>query len=805
MRCIRFSGNYYKIILFVFAFILLHPASGQIQPFHVISGFITDSRTGERLIGANLQTSGSRTGAISNNYGFYSLRIPEGNNLLRITYVGYQEKEINLELKGNLRFDITMERLDLLLDEVVVETGRSVTEDIRMSSNKLDIETIKKMPALAGEVDLLRSIQLLPGVQGGSEGTAGFFVRGGSPDQNLILVDGVPVYNVSHLFGFLSIFNADAINNVEIIKGGFPARFGGRLSSVLDISLKEGNLKEFQGNVTVSMVASKFTIEGPILTDKMSYLITGRRSFLEPFLRPVTRQQKIQAGAKGGETTYAFYDFNTKINYILSTNDRLYLSFYQGRDDYFDQFLFSSSFGNTTTDETKESGLAWGNRVAALRWNHLYGPRLFSNLILFTTSYQLDIQSDILLQINRGGGRVFNNFFSSQLSEISDQGVRLDFNWFPTADHNVKFGFQGIMHTFRQNLDSKLAGGSTPTESVTTSNVREGTNSAEFNFYVEDEVNITPALGINAGLHFSNYRVDGLFYPSFQPRFSMRWKISDNNALKAGYASMTQYLHLLSNSGLGLPTDLWVSANRDIRPQDVKQVSMGYVQTLLRGFDLTIESFYKQLSSLIDFKEGASFFLTTTGIDDKITSGIGEAYGVEFLVKRDQGKTNGWVAYTLSWSNRTFPELNAGNTFPFNYDRRHDLALVVNHSLSKRWSINSTWVFSSGRAVTLPLTNYVANLPNNDGIIANIPSLIEYSPRNAYRYKPYHRLDISATRTAKTSWGSHVFSIGLYNAYNRLNTFYITLDEGNREDGTIVLIENSLFPVIPGISYGVNF
>lgn len=779
--------------------ILLSPSTSR----RTISGYVTNQANGEKLIGATIRIMGTTMGITSNEYGYFALSVPQGSYSLRVSYVGFQAVTTQIELSQDVNLDIELVAANVLMDEVSVVSVVDKVQDIQMSSFKVDMELIKKLPAIGGEVDPLRVLQLLPGVQFGTEGTAGFNVRGGSQDQNLILLDGVPMYNVSHLFGFLSVFNADAIQNMDLTKGAFPARYGGRLGSVLDISMKEGSKEGISGNVGLSTIASTFFLEGPMAGEKMTFMISARRSFLEPILIPASRQQKKNNGASGGQSNYSFYDINAKVNYTFSDKDRIYLSLYQGNDRYTDFTLRSDAFQNSTVESKKDIKLGWGNQVVSLRWNHVFQPTLFSNVNLFTSRYRLKTDSDDYVRIRSFGERIDNEERSGQQSSIRDFGGKVDFSYFPNPTHFVRFGGLLLRHRFANQFESDFSLTRNNEREEESSNLREVNNAWEGFIYVEDEIRINPQVGVNVGIHASQFWSGGVSYPSIQPRASFRWAINESNAIKAGYAEMTQYLHLLTNSGIGLPTDLWLGSSPAIRPQESKQWSLGYTKTISRGFDLTMEGFHKTMEGLLEFKDGVTFFLNTGSTSDKVTRGDGTAVGLELMLQKQVGRTQGWMSYTWSKSDRVFEEIDNGKPFPFIFDRRHDFSVLISQKIGQRWNVSANWMYMTGRAVTLPASSFGENAVVPGERIINIADLYEYGSRNAYRFKPYHRMDLSANYEKTTRWGGHRFSLSVYNLYNRQNTFFLSTDTGLSD--SIQLIDNPLFPLIPGISYGIFF
>lgn len=756
-----------------------------------ISGYIRDQVTGENLIGATILDPLTMQGAITNTFGFFSLTLPSNTYKLRVSYVGYQPVEQEVVLTQNQTFTFSLVP-GTTLEEVVVTAEENIELSPQMSTIDVPIEQIKALPVLMGEADLLKSLQLLPGIQGGTEGSSGIYVRGGGPDQNLILLDGVPVYNVSHLFGFFSVFNPDAINRVNVVKGGFPARYGGRLSSVIDISMKEGNNQKFSGEGSVGLISSKLTLEGPIGKDKKtSFLVSGRRTYIDLLTRPIIRAQS-DGEATGG---YFFYDLNAKINHILSDKDRIYLSFYNGKDKGFGRGSYEYSSDGVNYTNNEEFGLNWGNTITALRWNHVYGPRLFANVTGTYSKYKFRIFSEFE-NIARYPDRTERDTEAIEYySGIDDLGFKVDFDYLPSPRHNIKTGVNVVYHQFNPGIfgyDTNAEG-----ESDTTLGA-EKTMAMEFASYVEDDFKVTENLRANAGLHYSSFLVNQQYYHSLQPRISMRYLIGQNLSLKASYATMTQYIHLLTNGGLGLPTDLWVPATDRVAPQRSWQAALGAARTV-QGFEASIEVYYKEMNNLIEYKEGATYFNLGSDWQDKVTSGVGYSYGAEFLLQKKTGKLSGWVGYTLSWTNRQFDELNFGEKFPYKYDRRHDISVVAVYQVSKTFALSSTWVYGTGSAITLPESEY-RGLPS-DGYYYD--GIQKYSSRNGYRMRDYHRMDLGLTWTKPKRNGERSWSLGAYNLYNRKNPFF--LEQGYDSNGDKKFVQYSLFPVIPYVRYSFKF
>lgn len=742
---------------------------------HTVSGYIKDGASGESLIGVNIYVPGTSYGTTTNTYGFYSLSIPLESATLNVSYIGYQPYEKTVNLKTDVELDISLTISSTQLDAVEISSAELIAQSPQMSTIQLSIKDIKSVPAFLGEVDIIKTIQLLPGVQSGGEGTTGFYVRGGSPDQNLILLDGVPVYNASHLFGFFSVFNADAIKNVQLTKGGFPSRYGGRLSSVLDISMKEGNMKEFHGEGSVGVISSKLTLEGPIWKDKTSYIVSGRRTYIDVLTQPF-----LPEDSKGG---YYFGDLNAKVNHIFSRKDRLYLSYYGGIDRFYAKDTYDGG--------SDENALQWGNNTAALRWNHLYNDKLFSN---FTATYSQ-------YEFNIGGESQYDNEPTEKqeyFSRIRDYGARMDYEYSPVSDHNVKFGASYTYHIFKPGV-FQYAGEDDGVSFDSVLNLSQSIYSNDMYAYVEDDWTINDRWRMNAGVHFSLYTLKGKTYNSIQPRVSARYLMSDDWSLKASYATMTQYVHLLSNSGIGLPTDLWVSSTGDVPPSNSQQLAIGTTKNFQGNtWEFSTEVYYKTMDNLIEYKEGASFISGTDWQNNIEKGGKGTAYGAEFLIRKNKGKTTGWVGYTMAWTNRQFENLNRGEEFSYKYDRRHDVSVVVSHKFSDRMDMGLTWVYGTGVAFTGPVSTFhVLGSGQNPTDVTN------FTERNGLRLPAYHRLDLGINFHKTTDWGKRTWNISVFNAYNRQNPYFLYIQR--QAENKNVVKQVSLFPVIPSISYIFSF
>ncbi len=763
-------------------------------PTYTISGTITDQASGEALIGATIYDYVSGKGTTANNYGFYSLTLPSDSVKLRYSYVGFQNQSQVFLLKANKIIDMEMSGLTELKGvEITATQENDLIEKSQMSTIDVSMDKVRDLPVLMGERDVMKTIQLLPGVQSGSEGSSGIYVRGGGPDQNLILIDGVPVYNASHLFGFFSVFNTDAINSVKLVKGGFPAEYGGRLSSVIDIRMKEGNTKKIHGEGGIGLVASRLTLEGPIIKDKTSFMVSGRRTYIDALARPIIR---AQGDVDGG---YYFYDLNAKINHKFSDRSRLYLSGYFGKDRFFAKDKYSYGTGNELVEDSYEARLQWGNGIGALRWNYIFNPKLFSNTTVTYSNYEFDIFNESRTKYVQNG-QTINNFSRIEyLSGIQDWSGKVDFNYVPSPDHYIKFGGSYTYHTFNPGINSFKEDSEFAQQDTSYGSSKIYAN--EFYTYVQDDFKITERLKINGGLHFSGFNVEGKTYYSLQPRFSGRFILSENTAVKASYASMAQFLHLLTNAGIGLPTDLWVPPTANIKPQISHQVAAGVARTIKKEYEISVEGYYKKMKNLIEYKDGASFLGNADNWQTKVETGQGWSYGGEIMFEKKVGKTTGWVGYTLSWTDRQFEELNNGEKFPYRYDRRHDISVALTHKFNDRVDVGVVWVYGTGNAVTLPTERYRPAPGFNTSFYGGDVGYIE--SRNNYRMPSYHRLDIGVNLHKETRYGSRTWSFGLYNAYSRQNPFFLYFS--NDRFGNTRLTQISIFPIIPSFSYNFKF
>ncbi|MDD2996392.1 MAG: TonB-dependent receptor [Paludibacter sp.] len=815
-----------KIITSILTFILISfTVSAQ---NYTISGYITDSGSSETLISASVFENNSRRGSVSNSYGFYSLTLPAGEVNMLYSYVGYNSKQKNFKLHKDTTINISLSA-NIVLNEITV-TGSASNNNIgvqgtQMSAIEVPVTLIKKVPTIFGENDVLKVLQLLPGVQGGVEGSAGFYVRGGGPDENLFLLDGVPVYNVNHLGGLFSVFNADAIKNVTLYKGSFPARFGGRLSSVLDIRMNDGNNKKLKGNVSVGLISSKINLEGPLFSEKTTFNISARRTYYDilaqPALAIAARNDEMLEKLRAG---YYFYDLNAKISHKFSDKDRLYLSSYMGDDVIYANIRDSYRYEQDYQSEDRiKMDWDWGNMIHALRWNHIINNKLFMNTTASFTRYRFDMKLGTTSEVTRKNpdSYEFNEMSLAYKSGIVDYGIKSDFDFSPHPNHDIKFGVGYIYHTFRpgvQVVEQKYEQDTIKLSNDTTIG-NKNIFSHETTLFVEDNFSIGSVLKINPGLHYSTFIVQGQFYHSLQPRINLRALINDNFSFKAGYAMMSQYIHLLSNSNISLPTDLWVPVTKRIKPMNSHQYSAGLKYDWKNIAEFSAEGYYKSMHNLIEYKDGASFMGSDTGWEDKVSMGEGWAYGVELLAQRSFGKTTGWIGYTWSKSERLFnrpgQELNNGDVFPAKYDRRHDMSLVVSHTFNDRIDVSGSVVYSTGNAGTLALQNYSGQIvPDQNyyyypGYNVSLPYV---SQRNNFRMPDYFRVDFGVNFHKQLKYGKRTWNLSVYNATNQMNPFLIYTSyksDYNPITGSLTswrqLTKLTIFTLIPSISYSYSF
>ncbi|MBI9035168.1 MAG: TonB-dependent receptor [Bacteroidales bacterium] len=796
-------SNIYILIFFTFLSLFSYSQKA------TISGFVTDQNSKERLIGVNVFEKQTYKGVSSNAYGFYSITLPLGKHQIIYSYVGYTPMELTLDLTKDTVFQVNLiPVIELQGVEVKAHSAEEAVRSSQVGLTHIPVQTIKNLPVFMGEPDVIKAIQLLPGVQSGSEGSSGMYVRGGGPEQNLILLDGVPVYNVNHLFGFFSVFNPDAVNSVTLIKGGFPARYGGRLSSVLDIRMKEGNQKELKGSASVGLISSRATIEGPIDNGKGSFIISGRRTYIDVLMQPLIRLMAMNEGIDRLKAGYYFYDLNGKVNYKLSEKSHIYLSSYLGRDKFYAGGKESYDEQFESSEFTNDMKLGWGNITNSLRWNYLLNDNLFSNTTLTFSDYRFVTGVSYEETNTRVNMKEENKYGFEYNSGIRDWGLRSDFDYSPIPDHQVKFGVSAVTHKYNPGVNVVE-----DTESQTTIDTTFGNtqiHSLETDLYIEDDFEFGGIFKSNIGLHYSTFSVKKTFYHALQPRLSVRAMLSDRWSVKAAYSQMNQYLHLLTNSTMGMPTDLWVPVTDVVKPMESVQYALGAYYKVTEGIHFSIEAYYKSMDNVLEYKEGASYLSLKDNWEQKIEQGDGRSYGLELLLKKDDGDTRGWIGYTLSWTDRQFVGISNGEIFPYRYDRRHDIGIVLTHKFSDRFDIGATWVYGTGYAFTLPLEQYWMPgfhdlIPAILGGMGNDQWMPEehFEHRNNYRMPAYHRMDIGFNRRKDVKYGKRTWSFGLYNAYSRKNTFFMMLNTSEVFNGGKTKLRNvSLLPIpIPFVSY----
>lgn len=759
----------------------------------VVSGFIEDATSSERLIGASIVDDNSRNGTITNTYGFFSFSTSVGAKSITFAYIGYKAQNFTFNLQSDTSINIKLDAGSVLNTvEVNAQKLDRLENSVQMSQVTVPIEQIKRMPMLLGEADVLKSLQLLPGVKAGDEGTSGIYVRGGSPDQNLILLDGIPIYNASHVGGLFSVFNADAIRSVTLTKGGFPARFGGRLSSVLEIATKEGNKKAWHADGTMGLVSSKLLVEGPIIKDKMSVMLSLRRTYLDLIISPFLNL------SPGNKLNLNFYDINTKLNYKINDKHNLFLSVYKGRDN------FGNSFdGSTNTSvSTSASGFYFGNLMTAFRWNYKINNRLFVNTTASYTEYNFNYINTNISTFNSTGVYTTHRSGSIFSTLVKDWSVKTDFDYNLSAHHLIRFGLGSTFHTFVPNFTTILL----DTKDSVFGN--QSTTATESAAYIEDDFQFGK-FKANVGVHASLFNVRGSNFSSVQPRLSASYQLNSGLAIKASYSQMTQYLHLLTNDALGIPTDSWVPTIPTVEPERAQQWALGIAKTLSSDIELSVESYYKRMTGLVAYKEGSGFLTNDSIWENKITQGKGTGYGMEVLLQKKDGRTTGWIGYTLSWNNRQFDQINNGEEFAYKYDRRHELSIVVSHQFTKNFAFSANWNFATGNAITLPEQVYRDIQSDAYGNLV-LKNIILYSKRNAYRTRDIHRLDISFEFFKQRKHYARKWSFGLYNAYNRGNPYYFDVQTDNDvSTGKLIttfnLRQNNLIPILPFFSYNIKF
>ena len=778
---------------------------------YTVSGFVRDSASYESLIGATVQEQVSRKGAVSNNYGFYSLTLPPGKVTLSSSYVGYEAKSVTFELVCDTMLDLPLRPVGAL-GEIVVEGLNPRTEAFRSRSGMEDIPAhrIRSLPALLGEADVVKTLQRLPGTAAGTEGMTGLFVRGGEGDDNLFLLDGNPVYHTDHLLGFFSAFNPDAVKNATFYKGSFPAEYGGRLSSVIDVRTDDGDRKEYHGNFSVGLLAMRANLEGPIVKDRSSFHVSVRRTWMELITWPLFKAVNNGADRKV-EGGYHFYDMNAKVNHSFSDRSRLYLSFYMGSDSYRD--------GETSVDvrgRDRDFRWRWGNLIGSAGWNYVIGNRLFAAFTAGYTRYRSHIMQERNVFVASIDETEQQTFFqqSHYRSSMEDVSLRASFDYRPHNRHRIRMGGDYLFHIFRpeqSNLHSWYRD-STASRDDRVVFSRSEIHGHEASLYAEDEMRLAKRLRVNAGLRYTLFHVQGETYRSLQPRLSARYLLLRNLSAKVSYSKMSQYIRKLSDSYVSQPSDIWVPVTRRIRPMHAHQVTGGFFLNLLKTYDLSAEAFYKRMNNLVEYKDNVPVATTFTGWEDRVGTGKGRAYGLELTARKNNGRLTGWIGYTLSRSDRWFPDrsVNKGRIYPSKYDNRHKIDVVARFRLSRKVELTAAWMYASGNRVTIQDRFYLLPAgPFGSGAFDNLytPYGTGASSRNNYQLPPYHRLDVGANFYRHKKKGRMgIWNLSLCNAYLRNNPFVVRPVYYYRDGEWIARLEQTiLFRFIPSLSYTYKF
>jgi len=771
-----------------------------------VSGFVKDSLSAEPLIGAYILCPGSNYITSTNNFGYFSTKIKQGtNDSLIISYIGYRTDTVMLNIKSDTTIVVWLQAGVTLEEVSVVANISQIAGREQMSLLHVQISDFKVLPSFV-ERDAIKSLQLLPGIASGSEGQSGLNVRGGSPDQNLFLLDGVTLYHVNHLGNYLSVFETEALKDIKLFKGAFPARYGNRLSSVVDIRVKDGNKYSTHGNVSLGLLSASVLLEGPIKKEKSSYLFSFRRFWPDIFMVPLS-----SIALDGGSVGYNFYDNIIKTNYEITSKDKMFLSFYFGRDAYSTNFHEKKSSSETDAKNI----IKWGNALFSSRWTHVFGPALFGEFSLGYTNYQN--RNIFTYDYKDAVNNIAETYKSEYFSGIDDYTLNSAFEYSPLKLLKFKFGGGGIFHNFNPGKFTYQSNNEGVIDNEDMINYPR-INAFESFLYVENEIDPVSFLSLNLGLRWSGYNTELKFYQSFEPRLSANVEVGSLFAISASYSKMQQYIHLLTNSGLGLTSDLWMPSTSGIPPEKSDQFAVGVSKSIENvGINITVEGYIKKMSDLVTFKEGAAFFSGTAFWEDKIEkNGIGDARGIEILLQKATGNTTGWISYSLSSSNRQFENINRGLKYPYSFDRRHDLSVVLKRKLNDNIDISATWVYGSGLPITLATGKYKAITSkeyfNNTGSIYsyNFDAYL-YEGKNGFRMRDYHRLDVGINFYKEKRRGTRTWSLNIYNVYNRQNPLYYYIDypeNSSSSDGDtpqMKVFQKSLFPIMPTINYSFKF
>lgn len=805
----RYHNHLIKTVIACAAALAIGAASGlnaQTPRARVtVSGHITDKASGETLIGAGVITDGA--GAATNTYGFYTLTIPQGKGVsLKYSYVGYDDVTLTLDLLRDTTVNVALNANSELKEAVVSAQRESGIMATKMSAIEIPMNMIKNTPVLFGEADVLKTIQLMPGVQSGAEGFSGIYVRGGGPDENLLLLDGISLYNAEHMLGLFSIFQPEAVKKVTLYKGSFPARYGGRTSSIIDVRTNDGNLHETHGTVGVGVLCDKFHLEGPIAKGRTAYSISARG--MHTFLFDgILRAAKVPAN-------YYFFDMNGKLTHRFSDRDRLFLNAYYGRDifHFMDEDEYEITGGsNEYRKYDDKTHIRWGNLLTSARWNHVFNGRLFSNATVAFTDYRM--RMGYTTSEKSQDTEYFYKYKFDYGSGIRDITAKIDFDYTPAPRHIIKFGGEYVNHAYipetYTTVEKENDKGQMVTDTTYTNKKEKNRLGHEMSFYIEDDFTIGEWLTLNPGVHLAMFLTSGRTYWSPEPRMSAKVDFGKGVSVKAAYSRMAQYVHLLSSSKITLPIDLWVPITRNIKPVTADQYSLGLYYNGLPGWEFSVEGYWKDMHNVLEYKDGVTFMASSQSWEDNVVMGDGRAYGVEVFIQKTIGKTTGWLGYTLAKSDRVFSNglINNGERYPYRYDRRHNISLVVNQQLGKKWDLSAVWTFATGGTTTIPERESIVMLP--DGTFTQI----DYAPhRNNYRLPPSHRLNIGVNYHKRLRRGESIWNFGVYNAYNRLNPNFVYYKADTRGDSKSSLYTRkaklksvTILPIIPSFSYTYNF
>ncbi len=808
--------------------ILLHKRPVPQKPVSrkfTISGYVTDGASSETLIGANILESRRSTGTATNPFGFYSLTLPEGETELVFSYLGYESRHSRFELTKDTLLNVRLDSNNQLAEVVVLSDKREAgIESTAMGAHEIPMTQIRHTPSILGEADLLKTIQLMPGVQAGMEGFAGMYVRGGGPDQNLVMLDGIPVYNADHLLGVFSIFTPEAVKNTTLFKSSFPARYGGRLSSIVDVRTNDGDMHKYHGAFSIGLLTDKLHIEGPIWKERTSFSFSARAIPTLFFKNLIVDKDDTYSD----KYNYYFYDVNAKVNHKFSDRSRIFLSFYKGKDHYhYDSYYHGDNYDNSIKNYSKDnSHLNWGNTIAYGRWNYVFNSKLFCNTTVSYNKYEMGLDGnmeDTYTVANKVQDRYY---YSSKFnSGIRDWSARMDFDYTPMPQHHIKFGAEYIHHTFRPGIATSkiqdIDNGALQEDTVYNTSNSHAMRGQEISLYAEDNFNVNARFSLNAGVRTSLFHTQGKSYYSLQPRLSARYDLGQGYSAKASYTCMAQYVHLLSSTPLSMPTDLWVPITKDISPMYANQFSIGGYYSGLPGWEFSVEGYYKQMKHILEYQDGVSFFGTSTNWEEKVEMGEGRSFGLELMAQKTLGKTTGWLAYTLSKTDHRFKSgtINQGRWFPYKYDRRHSISLNLSHKFSDRIDAGASWIFNTGGCITIPEKATIIIKP--DGSIEETGYI---SRRNNYRLPASHRLNLGVNFNKKTKHGIRTWNISIYNAYNAMNPnivyskyqnrynvyyddFYESIYHGNtgQKKAQTVIKKITILPCIPSVTYTYRF